>query len=95
MFSGVPQGSILGPILFALFINDIFLVVKFCKILGFANDTKLFLTICCIQDAMDMQLDLNAAYNWYVRNRLPLNIGKCEVLSFYRGRGFFLTSNTL
>ena len=40
---------------------------------------------------MDMQLDLTALYNWSLRNRLPLNIGKCAVLSYYRGRGFFDT----
>ena len=69
--------------------------MRFCKILGFADDTKLFHTICCIEDAMDLQLDLNAVYNWSVRNKLPLNIGKCAVLSFYRGRGFFDTRYNL
>ena len=93
--SRMPQGSILNQILFALFINDIFLVVRFCKILGFADDTKLFHTICCIEDAMDMQLDLTALYNWSLRNRLSLNIVKCAVLSYYRERGFFDTRYTM
>ena len=43
---------------------------------------------------MDIQLDLNAVYNWPVRNRLPLNIRKCELLSFYR-RFFFKTKYTV
>ena len=44
---------------------------------------------------MDMQLFLNAVYNWYVKSKLPLNIGKCAVFSFYRGRGFFVTKYTM
>ena len=42
-----------------------------------------------------MQLDLIALCNWSIRNRIPLNIGKCAVLSYYRGRGVFDTEDTM
>ena len=87
--SGMPQGSILGPILFAFFINDLFHVTRFCKMLGFADDCKLFHVIGNIEDAMNLQLDLHAVFEWSVRNRLPLNINKCKVMSFSRHAGFF------
>lgn len=55
--SSVPQGSVLSPLLFALFINDLPPLLK-SKLLLFADDLKLFLKINCLEDAIQLQNDL-------------------------------------
>ena len=81
--SGVLQGSILGPIFFAIFINDLSLVVKYCKCLIFADDTKLFCRIMSELDSQNLQLDLEAVYKWSIENNLSLNVNKCKILSVF------------
>lgn len=81
--SSVPQGSILSPLLFALFINDLPPLIK-SNILLFADDVKIFLKINDLRDARQLQMDIETIINWCRINNLELNIRKCQVLSFTR-----------
>lgn len=81
--SSVPQGSILSPLLFALFINDLPPLIK-SKILLFADDLKLFLKINDHSDARQLQKDIDTIFTWCNDNNLQLNIQKCHIVSFTR-----------
>ena len=79
--SGIPQGSVLGPILFIVYINDLPDQIKsFIKI--FADDTKLFNTIANLRDISAIQQDLDALYNWSVKWQLGFNATKCKVIHY-------------
>lgn len=81
--SSVPQGSILSPLLFALFINDMPELIK-TNILLFADDIKLFSKISSLDDVHKLQMDINTIFNWCERNDLKLNREKCYFISFSR-----------
>ena len=80
--SGVPHGSILGPLLFLLFINDLPTTVKHSNILSFADDTKCYKVIRNILDTTLLQSDLESVFKWSTENQLFFNIHKCTVLPF-------------
>lgn len=80
--SGVPQGSILGPLLFNLFINDISCI--FHSSLLFADDLKIFNTITTHLDQISLQTELNNLSQWCQQNQLYLNIDKCFIVTFTR-----------
>lgn len=82
-FSSVPQGSVLSPLLFALFINDLTDVIS-CEKLLFADDLKIFTKIDTIRDCLKLQKDLIAIKGWCDQNNLALNATKCEILSISR-----------
>jgi hypothetical protein len=79
VYSGVPQGSILGPLLFTIFINDLdFMVLS--NLLKFADDVKLWGRAETVQDRLRIQKDLDILGEWSTRNQMPFNIGKCKVM---------------
>ena len=76
VLSGVPQGSILGPVLFLLYINDISSSVKSSLCL-FADDCILYREICEEQDCWALQDDLNQLSLWSKTWQLNFNVKKC------------------
>ena len=81
--SGVPQGSILGSLLFIIFINDLpESILSQC--LMFADDLTIFRNINSIRDCIALQRDLDQLHIWCVTNGLTLNVRKCSVVSFTR-----------
>jgi hypothetical protein len=86
--SGVPQGTILGPLLFSIYIDDVDnILTKGLVLKKFADDTKLytiFNNTTSTESRLRLQTALNALESWCSRNFLPLNVQKCNIVHFGR-----------
>ena len=80
---GVPQGSILGPLLFLIYINDMHRSVKYSIVHHFADDTNLLYSHKNPKLLRKhMNEDLKLLFNWLCANRLSLNVSKTEFIIF-------------
>jgi ribonuclease P/MRP protein subunit RPP40 len=81
VLSGVPQGSVLGPILVLIFINDLDSAARLIEILRkFADDTKLGQTVATSEDREQLQIALDDLCEWARTWGMAFNIKKCKIM---------------
>ena len=80
VISGVPQGSVLGPIIFLILIGDIDDDILESTVKSFADDTRVTKGVCSIEDSIQLQNDLEKVYQWTKKNNMLLNDVKFELL---------------
>ena len=103
---GIPQGSILGPILFNVFINDLLLFIKETDICNFADDTTLY---ACGKEldtiSFKLEIETNRAIQWFKDNEIVANSSKFQLMflskykniekNMYFDRQIIKSSNTV
>nr|VZI42648.1 unnamed protein product [Spirometra erinaceieuropaei] len=93
--SGVPQGSVLGPILFLIYVDDAARDLD-CEVAMFADDMKIWSVIRGPADEDRLQMNLNRLEEWSNRWLLRFNVAKCSILRLGNTarsastRGYFL-----
>ena len=80
---GVPQGSVLGPLLFLVYINDLHKSIKYCTTRHFADDTNLLIKNKSLKQLnKHVNIDLRNLCKWLKSNKISLNASKTELLLF-------------
>ena len=80
---GIPQGSVLGPVFYILYANDISNVIKHCKIALYADDTVLYTANPNFETSMvNMHRDVNALVTWCNVNGIRMNTNKTKLMCF-------------
>ena len=87
MKCGVPQGSVLGPLLFLVYVNDLPNCIRNCNTLQFADDTTVYVSGSNIAQLFTkLNSDLNILSDWFNSNKLSLNVNKSNYMLFSKSR---------
>ena len=78
---GVPQGSVLGPFLFNIYINDLFFIIEQTDICNYADDNTINACNMSLENLLRrLEHDTHLAIEWFQQNYMKLNEGKCHLL---------------
>ena len=83
--SGVPQGSIFGPLLFLIYINDLRLNIKHSKRLLYADDLQIYIHSHpdnVSETILHLKSDISSIFDWSISNKLTLNLDKIQAIAF-------------
>ena len=87
IITGVPQGFILGSLLFNIFVNDLFLFVSSSNLSNYADDNTLYTSGYNLKEVQEVLLnDLNKVTEWFFEHYMVLNAGKCHFVSWQKYR---------
>jgi hypothetical protein len=92
---GVPQGSVLGPKLFSLYINDLFNVLIQLNAICFADDTAIIFPYKGISELETFKIEISMVFKWFETNHLVLNYSKCDLVNFYVNKSIIGTLNSM
>jgi hypothetical protein len=100
VLSGVPQGTVLGPLLFLVMANDLSRNCEHSSVSCFADDTRVLGTVKGIEDLQNVQTDLNEIIKWAGENNMQFNESKFELLRYGQnsdlktGSSYYSSPNT-
>ena len=83
VYHGVPQGSVLGPLLFNIYINDLFISVSNSLICNYADDTTIYVSDYRNEEIIrKLEIDTAILSEWFRDNSMKVNVEKCHLMFF-------------